>query len=154
MAFLDILWSSPLPTIAAVVIAIACAVGYWLFVLPMIEDVKRLRSENSDAAATISEYQKHFLKIQETVDKTQTNLTTVATLVERQTKQIHVLTQHTLHVSQRTKSVEEQVSSLQLIARNSEHALRILSEISDKQSQLSGVIYGLNLRGSSPPRGP
>lgn len=154
MGFLEVILSSPLPTVLALFVAGILLAGYWFIVLPQLAEMKNLRENHTEALSTIAKFDENFIKINDNTTKTNVSLQAVTAIVERQAKQMQVLTQHTLHISQRTKNIEEQVAALQVLARNSEHALRILSEISDKQSQLSGVVFGLNLRGTNPPRGP
>lgn len=153
-SILDIIWSSPLPTVIVAVIATALAAGYWFFVLPMLADIKKLRQDNATALSTIENFQTEFSQITQALSTSNTLLKSSYSLAERQTKQLSLISQQSAHIAQRTKALEEHLVTLQLLERNTENALRILSDVSDKQSQLSGVIYGLNLRGTQPPRGP
>lgn len=161
MGFLDAVLSSPLPTIVVLVIAVALAAGYWFFLLPLVENLKSTQKANTEANEIISSFQENLKSISDALEQQSKQITTVVrsnrvliTQADKHLQQVSIVSQQCARLATRSKLLEEQEKTLQALERNVENCRRALSEINDKQSQLTGVVFGLNLRGTQPPRGP
>lgn len=159
MGAIDLLLSSPIPVVLSVFLnAILFIVGYF-FVLPMIEAKKTLVSTNSQLADDVS---KHNQKTADALTQLSQAVSEIKSLVERPVStELNTL----IDVQKRTnesivsllgdirstldsgsRDSPQIIDALDALERHCERILRNCSDINDKQSQLTGIMLGLNLQ--------
>ena len=150
--------SSPLPTIIAVVVALLLAAGYWFFVLPGMEELKNLRTRNTELESEVL----NRLNL-DTIDNIKAQLDAIKATVERPTG-LDSLKESLTAIKDGIRELKESLNTsgnssvllqLNTIERNTERLLRNVADLSDKQSQATGVLLGLSMTSrNAPPRGP
>ena len=150
--------SSPLPTIIAVVVALLLAAGYWFFVLPGMEELKNLRTRNMELESEVL----NRLNL-DTIDNIKAQLDAIKATVERPTG-LDSLKESLTAIKDGIRELKESLNTsgnssvllqLNTIERNTERLLRNVADLSDKQSQATGVLLGLSMTSrNAPPRGP
>jgi predicted PurR-regulated permease PerM len=159
MGAIDVLYSSPIPVSLAIGFnLILLAVG-WLFVLPLHEEVKSLRkrAENFDnsyiqSVDAIKKMQDDLDEILGVVKHPDTQaLTSLAVVCDSLMSQVNDIRNNLGKEDPRERA--ELLNLLESLERNSERILRTVSDVSDKQSQVTGLMLGLGMQRGNPPRG-
>lgn len=163
-AIIDIIYSSPIPTIVAIVIAILLGAGYWFFVFPLLDEVKILRTRNIELENNLLD---HSRKNTDALAAMSQMLTDIKTVVERPTNSgsnaddIRLLCEgimtsiSDMRVNlgrENPRDRAELMNQMDSMDRNIERILRGTSELSEKQSQVTGIILGLTMQRGTPPR--
>lgn len=160
MGFLNALLSGPIPSVVAIVIALLLASGYWFFVFPLIGEAAKLREQNSNLTAELSRSVANVLALTPTILE-------IKRLCEDQSSSIGQeilpkLLEQQENVQKALRDVRTAIAELQEkttradneVLRDLERLVRIISEVNDKQSQVSGVILGLSMsHAHNPARG-
>ena len=160
MGMIDTIFSSPIPTIIAMVLALAFGAVIWWFAIPQMqqlkealativekdEEIKELRTTHTDDLKKMSQMLSEILAIVErpvsipAIEEIRNTISTMATALSGNR-----------HLDAST--VRELQNCMNAIDRNTERLLRTMSEVSEKQSQVSGIILGLNMHRGEAPRG-
>jgi molybdenum-dependent DNA-binding transcriptional regulator ModE len=159
MGAIDVLYSSPIPVSLAIGFnLILLAVG-WLFVLPLHEEVKSLRKRAENFDNSYSQSVDAIKKMQDDLDEilgvvkhpdTQA-LTSLAVVCDALMSQVNDIRNNLGKEDPRERA--ELLNLLETLERNSERILRTVSDVSDKQSQVTGLMIGLGMQRGNPPRG-
>lgn len=175
MDFINTIFSSPLPVAISAVIAVACLAGYWFFVIPLLEEVKTLRTKNVELQSLLGE---EFVQQKASVQRFMAELATglqsqqninelvavVASLKSTIEQQHHALSgslERMLHELQEIvrrlvsavdnttdssgRKDEEIRREVERLGRLIESVSRTVADISDKQSQVAGVLTGMGI---------
>lgn len=156
MGFLNGLLSGPIPSTIAIIIAFLLGAGYYFFVFPLISDHAALRKQNeklvgevSDGAAILAALVEIKKLCQDQVSGLSVEL--LPKLAEQQEslhKALREIQAVVAEVQTKTTRADDEMN------RELERIVRIISEINDKQSQVSGVILGLTMsHAHNPARG-
>lgn len=165
-AIIDFIYSSPIPTILALAIAIMLGAGYWFFVFPLLDEVKLLRTKNVELQDNLLE---HSRKSTDTLAAMSQSLADIKAIVERpgsggssSIEELKTLCDGIVTslgdiraglARDNPRDRANLTTQIDNIDRNIERILRTTSEIGDKQSQVSGIILGLTMQRATPPRG-
>lgn len=158
MGAIDVLYSSPIPVSLAIGFnLILLAVG-WFYVLPLQEEVKSLRkrAENFDnsylqSVDAIKKMQDVLDQIHDAVKHPDTQaLTSLAVVCDSIMGQMNDIRSNLGKEDPRDRA--ELLNLLESVERNSERILRTVSDVSDKQSQVTGLMLGLGMQRGNPPR--
>lgn len=175
MDFMQTILSSPLPIAVCVVITAACLAGYYFFVIPLLEEVKTLRDQNSDLQRKLGdefELQKanvqKFMQELATSLQSQQNVSDLVTIVgalksaveQQSTALTGVMERMFLEVRESLDKLSEVLDTafdhskqgrsdvqreVERLTRLLESLSRQVSDISDKQSQVAGVLTGMSI---------
>lgn len=175
MDFIQTIFSSPLPVAISAVIAVACLAGYWFFVIPLLEEAKTLREANAELQSKMGdefELQKanvqRFMQDLATSLHSQQNITELVTVVGSLKLAIdHQTTALSGGLERMFAEVQEALESLSSTLNNTsetytrkhddirreverlgrllEQLTRQVADISDKQSQVAGVLTGMSI---------
>ncbi|MNQ21842.1 hypothetical protein D3C85_349700 [compost metagenome] len=175
MDFMQTILSSPLPIAVCAVITLACLAGYWFFVIPLLEEVKTLRDSNTELQKKLGdefELQKanvqKFMQELATSLQSQQNVTDLVTMVgalksavEQQSTALSGVMERMFHevrdsldklgevldtASDSSKHDHTDIQrEVERLTRLLESLARQVSDISDKQSQVAGVLTGMSM---------
>ena len=175
MEFINTIFSSPLPVAISAIIAIACLLGYWFFVLPLLEDVKTLRETNATLTQKLGdEFELQKANMQKFTQELATNLQSQQNITELVTivssLKLTVEQQSTAlgsTLGQMFEDVRDSLDKLGSVLTNSsdtsvhknddlrreverlgrllESMTSQLRDMSDKQSQVAGVLTGMSI---------
>lgn len=175
MDAIQTIFSSPLPVAISAVIAIACLAGYYFFVIPLLEEVKALRTSNSDLQRKLGDEfelakanMQRFMQELATGMQSQQNITELVTIVGSLKAAVeHQSTALSGTLDRMFEEVRESLAKLGSALTNTsdtstrkhdeiqreidrlgrllETLTRQVSEISDKQSQVAGVLTGMSI---------
>jgi hypothetical protein len=160
MGMIDTIFSSPIPTIIAMLMSLVFGAVIWWFAIPQSAQLKE-----AVAKIAVKELEIKELRTTHTDDlkKMSQMLSEILAIVERPVSipgldELRILITSmagALNGSQHLDAamVRELQNSLSAIDRNTERLLRTLSEVSEKQSQVSGIFLGLNMNRGEAPRG-
>jgi hypothetical protein len=160
MDFLNAFLSGPIPSVVSVLIALMLAAGYWFFVFPLVSEAASLRESNNKLTAELSQTSAAALAVSQ-------QLLEIKRLCQDQSSSIGQeilpkLLEHQESVQRVLRDLRTALSDFQdkstrtdsEVVRDLERIVRIISEINDKQSQVSGVILGLSMSNAhNPARG-
>lgn len=126
MGFIELILSAPIPSLVAICMALVLAAGYWFYVFPLMEEAKVLRESNK---ALLVE-QKQILE--------QMNFSLNAIK--------GVVTQPCTDMVRLEKGLDEikQIGGHDM-EKSMERLHRVMSDISDKQSQITGILMGITM---------
>lgn len=156
MGFLNGLLSGPLPSAVAIIIAIMMGAGYYFFVLPLVSDHAALRKKNDELTGELSNNVAVLATLAEIKKLCQDQASGLSVellpkLAEQQEslhKALREIQTLVAEVQTKTTRADDEMN------RELERIVRIISEINDKQSQVSGVILGLTMsHAHNPARG-
>lgn len=175
MDFIQTILSSQLPIAVCTVIAVACLAGYYFFVIPLLEEVKTLRDSNADLQKKLGdefELQKaniqKFMQELATSLQSQQNVADLVTVVGALKSAVEQQSTALTGIMERTflevrESLDKLGSVLDIASDSSKHdrgdlqreverltrmlesVSRQISDISDKQSQVAGVLTGMSI---------
>lgn len=175
MDAIQTIFSSPLPVAISAIIAVACLLGYWFFVIPLLEEVKKLREANASLQSKMGdefELQKanlqKFMQELTTSLQSQNNISELVAIVNSLKVAVdHQSTALDSSFRQLAEDVRDSLDSLNTalsntsdsstrkhddIRREVERLGRLLEslatkvmEVSDKQSQVAGVLTGMSI---------
>lgn len=156
MGFLNGLLSGPIPSTIAIIIALLMGAGYYFFVFPLISDHAALRKKNSELTGELSNNAAVLAVLAEIKKLCQDQASGISVellpkLAEQQAslhKALRDIQAVVAEVQTKTTRADDEMN------RELERIVRIISEINDKQSQVSGVILGLTMsHAHNPARG-
>lgn len=159
MGAIDVLYSSPIPVSLAIGFnLILLAVG-WFFVLPLHEEVKSLRKRAENFDNSYIQSVESIKKMQDDLDEIlgllkhpdNTALVSLAVMCDTLLSQMNDMRNNIGKEDPRERA--ELINLLESLERNSERILRTVSDVSDKQSQVTGLMLGLGMQRGNPPRG-
>lgn len=159
MGAIDVLFSSPIPTAISMVVALALGLLIWFWAIPQSAtlkkaqtsleekdvEIKELRNKHTDDLKRMSQTLDEILTAVERpisipiLEELKSSLSTIMGTI-RGTKELDATT------------IREITSTLSTIDRNTERLLRTVSEVSEKQSQVSGIILGISMQRGGEPR--
>ena len=158
MEAINVLLAGPIPTVIAVLIALCLGAGYWFFVFPLVDEAKRLRTQNESLAADLVQNSSQLVlqmsaQLAEIKTICQSHSTTIAQdilpqLLEQHEAQQELLEELKAFISDLHNRDKRSTEDLQ---HTVERLIRAVSEINDKQSQISGVILGLSMTNAHNP---
>lgn len=160
MGVIDVIFSGPFPVILSIGLNVLLAAGYWFYGFPLAEEVKNLRRRSSEFDSSYIQSAESIKDMREVVDRifhavdrphSSAEILAVATVCDSIMASINDLRVNVGREDPRNRA--EMSNSLDNIERNSERILRALAEVSEKQSQSTGILLGINLQRGSPPRG-
>lgn len=167
MGAIDAILSSPIPTIVLLVACVLLSAGYWFFVFPQIDEIKTLRTRDSEWQGKYDTLQARLTEVNtKSVDTLQTFNATMEKLraaIEKPDgdgKEFETLSENILTAlgdirlnlgKDTSRQQAELLSQIDNIERTTERILKSVADVSDKQSQVSGIILGLNMRNGQPP---
>lgn len=157
----DVILNTPVPTIVALVIAIAALAGYWYFVLPLIAEVKELRDsvkkyksgEDSDITSRLSEllttskeFNDTLLRLREDVEK---NPDSALERLQEEFNKMKLDERSSLSEIKAAVLAILEYSRTSQVRDESFHQLlteliRHMQASSDKQSQIIGALCGMS----------
>lgn len=179
MEFIQTIFSSPMPVAISAVIAVACLAGYWFFVIPLLETNKRLQEQNDELQKRVSgEFDQQKASIQKFMQEltsamqNQQNITELVgavnalrAIVENQShalggtltrmlddvKDTIVRLSNVLDATSETsaRKDDEIRREVERLGRLLESLTRTVADISDKQSQVTGVLTGMSIAGAN-----
>lgn len=168
MGAIDAILSSPIPTIVLLVACILLGAGYWFFVFPQIDEIKTLRTRDSEWQGKYDTLQARLTEVNtKSVDTLQTFNATMEKLraaIEKPDdgKEFEILSENILTAlgdirlnlgKDTSRQQAELLSQIDNIERTTERILKSVADVSDKQSQVSGIILGISMRAGNTPRG-
>ena len=168
MGAIDAILSSPIPTIVLLVACILLGAGYWFFVFPQIDEIKTLRTRDSEWQGKYDTLQARLTEVNtKSVDTLQTFNATMEKLraaIEKPDdgKEFEILSENILTAlgdirlnlgKDTSRQQAELLSQIDNIERTTERILKSVSDLSDKQSQVSGILLGISMRAGNTPRG-
>lgn len=175
MDFIQTILSSPLPTAIAAVIAASALAGYWFFVIPLLEEVKELRSQNSNMQnrmgdefdsqkANVQRFMNELassIQGQQNINELVTSIEDLKQAVDQQAKSLggnfaqtlsdirtalSALNQALSNTSEAANRKDEEIRrEVERLGRLLEQLTRQVADISDKQSQVAGVLTGMSI---------
>ncbi len=148
MEAIDALLASPLPVIVSLVVALMCVIGIYVFVLPMMEENRKLRQSVTDHQEAIQDSLKNLSPMLE-------DIAHVKKMLENEGGLKSLFTEHQQHItkiSQQLAAVQEDESSEEVMKTLQNIESRLI-HLSEKQTHLSGMIQGINMMRDNPPRG-
>jgi len=160
MGAIDLLYSSPIPVILAIGLNALLMAGYWFYVFPMVDEVKALRKRGAEfdanylqSADAIKQMSQLLGEILEAVERpvSSHDVSAVVTVCDSIMASINDIRVNLGKENPRDRI--ELMNQVDNIERNSERILRTISEVSEKQSQVTGIILGINMQRGTPPRG-
>lgn len=167
MGAIDAILSSPIPTIVLIVVCAMFAAGYWIFVFPQIDEIKTLRTRDAEWQGKYDTLQTRLTEVNtKSVDTIQSFNATMEKLraaIEKPDgdgKEFETLSENILTAlgdirlnlgKDTSRQQAELLSQIDNIERTTERILKSVADVSDKQSQVSGIILGLNMRNGQPP---
>ncbi len=161
MGAIDLLYSSPIPVILAMGLNALLMAGYWFFVFPVMDEVKALRKRGAEfdasylqSADAVKQMSQILEEIREAVERPVSNQDVVAVVAVCENIMVSINDIRVNLGKDNPRERAELLNQVDNIERNSERILRTISEVSEKQSQVTGLILGINMqRGTTPPRG-
>ena len=171
--------NSPLPIAVLAVICVASLAGYWFFVIPMLEEIKTLRTRNTELESTmIIEIKNQTVAFEAALAdlnrkvSERRNLNELAVLIgelkttiERQTADLSTATNDIIKgvrsaISAIAKVIAEKAEAsardddelrrdLERLSRLVEQLSRQVSDVSERQSQVTGILTGMSITRSS-----
>ena len=156
MGFLNGLLSGPIPSVVAVMAALLMGAGYYFFVFPLISDHATLRKKNTELTDELSNNALVLASLQEIKklcndQASGLSVELLPKLAEQQAslhRALREIQSVVAEVQTKTTRADDEMN------RELERIVRIISEINDKQSQVSGVILGLTMsHAHNPARG-
>lgn len=175
MDAIQTIFSSPLPVAISAVIAVACLAGYWFFVIPLMEEVKTLRETNVDLQIKLGgEFEQQKASIQKFMQEVMTGVqnqqnvgelvsvvNALRTTVEQQTNALNSTLVRILddiqesiarlspvmtNISETSARKDDEIRrEVERLGRLLESLTRTVADISDKQSQVAGVLTGMSI---------
>jgi len=175
MDAIQTIFSSPLPVAISAVIAVACLAGYWFFVIPMLEEVKTLRETNVELQSKLGgEFEQQKASIQRFMQEVMTGvqnqqnvgelvsvINALRTTVEQQTNALNSTLVRILddiqesiarlspvisNLSETSARKDDEIRrEVERLGRLLESLTRTVADISDKQSQVAGVLTGMSI---------
>jgi hypothetical protein len=173
MGAIDAILSSPIPTIVLLVVCVLLGAGYWFFVFPLLDEIKTLRTRDADWQGKYDALNDKFtesnVKNTETLKSFSATMDTLRAATEKSAGNdaiqedfrtfsesiMQSLGDIRLNLGKDTSRQHAELhSQVDNIERTTERILKSVADVSDKQSQVSGIILGITMRGGgSPPRG-
>ena len=173
MGAIDVILSSPIPTIVLLVACVLLAAGYWFFVFPLLDEVKTLRTRDAEWQVKIDDLHVKLtdvnLKSAESLAAFTSTMDKIRAAVEKPSNDgiqedfrtfsesiMSSLGDIRLNLgNDTTRQQAELLSQIDNIERTTERILKSVADVSDKQSQVSGMVLGITMRGAGnlPPRG-
>lgn len=175
MDAIQTIFSSPLPVAISAVIAVACLAGYWFFVIPLLEEVKTLRETNVELQSKLGgEFEQQKASIQRFMQEVMTGvqnqqnvgelvsvINTLRTTAEQQTNALNSTLARILddiqesiarlspvisNLSETSARKDDEIRrEVERLGRLLESLTRTVADISDKQSQVAGVLTGMSI---------
>ena len=175
MDAIQTIFSSPLPVAISAVIAVACLAGYWFFVIPLMEEVKTLRETNVELQSKLGgEFEQQKASIQRFMQEVMTGVqnqqnvgelvsvvNALRTTVEQQTNALNSTLVRILddiqesiarlspvisNLSETSARKDDEIRrEVERLGRLLESLTRTVADISDKQSQVAGVLTGMSI---------
>lgn len=170
MGAIDAILSSPIPTIVLIVICVMLGAGYWFFVFPLLDEIKTLRGRDSEWQGKYDTLQTRLTEVNtKSVDALSTFNATMDKLraaiekpADSDGKEFENLSETILAAlgdirsnlgKDTSRQQAELLSQIDNIERTTERILKSVADVSDKQSQVSGIILGITMRGGTQARG-
>jgi hypothetical protein len=160
MGAIDLLYSSPIPVILAMGLNAFLMAGYWFFVFPMMDELKALRKRSAEfdanylqSADAIKQMSQILEEIREAVERPVSNQDVNAVVAVCENIMVSINDIRVNLGKDNPRERAELLNQVDNIERNSERILRTISEVSEKQSQVTGLILGINMQRGTPPRG-
>lgn len=165
MGAIDAILSSPIPTIVMIVICILLGAGYWFFVFPLLDEIKLLRTRDADWQGKYDALQNRLTEINtksvETLDSFTATMEKLRAAVEKPAgneiqDEFLTLSENIMSSlgdirlalgKDTSRQQAELLSQVDNIERTAERILKSVADVSDKQSQVSGIILGITMRG-------
>lgn len=170
--------SGPLPIAISTTVALSCLAAVWFFALPLLEEVKNLRSANSDLQSVITTYvQRSDVSWSETLQAVQKinnrledseineQLQKLHLLLSSQTSTLESLTERlapdvisrlqaianglATHIEDNSREDKDANRELERISRALDQLSRQLTDMNDRQSQVTGILTGMSMLKSS-----
>lgn len=154
MDFLNAFLSGPVPSVVAIIIALLLAAGYWFFVFPLVNEVASLREINNKMTAELLQQNANasaFASALKELKHGKLDQGALNKLLEAQDivqKSLRDVSNGLLELKEKSLRTDSE------LIHNLERIVRMVSEVNDKQSQVSGVILGLTMsHAHNPARG-
>lgn len=172
MEFIGTVLAGPLPVAVSTVVALACLTVFWYFVLPLLDEVKSLREANSDLQQVVSGYVENDAQRCGEVTELLAGLTSgfkelevsgLASLASQMEAQLKVSTTNhnalqelnnriqavsnslAVHIESEITFGKEATREIERLSKNLEQLTRQLSDISERQSQVTGILTGMTM---------
>ena len=162
MGAIDVLYSSPIPVTLAMGMNIILLAVFYFYVFPLQEEVKALRKRASD-------FDTSYLDSVEVIEQMSEKLDEIHIFLKTPNPEIAALSTLSKDVLSMLQDVRANVNAddprnhaelinlMEALERNSERILRTVSDVSDKQSQVTGIMLGMGMQrnsgGPNHPRG-
>lgn len=141
----------PLPSAIAYCVIVMCGLGYWFFVLPSMEELQKLREENSNLRSKQDDQIENLIKAigENGEDSILTKIDALYTLVDRrQNESLQSLESNTASLKQLIVQLEESQrrgdgsmhDDINRVQRLLNTLVDDVSSVSNKQSQLHGLV--------------
>ena len=172
MDLIGILLSGPVPVAVSSVIALSCLAAIWFFALPLLEEAKELRSRNEELQNTVTSFiesagprdgEVHVMLVElagrlEGFDGSQVKRLieasdAVVTSSTANGKQIAELSARlesvanslAVHIEAELTFGREANREIERLSRALEQLNRQLTDISERQSQFTGILTGMTM---------
>lgn len=175
MEALTAILNSPLPVAVTSIIALASLLGYWFFVIPLLEEAKTLRERNAKLqGALLEEIKNHAVSLKVTLDGISESVldkqnfnelasviselrltverhgdllqTSVASILQGVRASVEILTRNIADgAADGAHSGDNIRREIDRLGRLLETLSRQLSEVGDRQSQVTGILTGMSI---------
>lgn len=158
MGAIDVLYSSPIPVALAMGFNVILLAVFYFYVFPLQEEVKALRLRSAefdtkymDSVVVISDSVEVIEQMSDKLNEIHVFLKTpnadVAALASVCTSILTVVQDIRSSASHGDpRKHAELLSLIEALERNSERILRTVSDVSDKQSQVTGIMLGMGMQ--------
>lgn len=164
MDFITTIFNSPLPVALSAIIAILACAGYWFFVIPMLEEVKTLRTRNNELQDMLQgEFKRHLEQNLVKLNNMASTFDNIShkeiltalielkeMLAEHNTNALHKVETNVSAIFKvlarmETKMKTKPTAELTEITKMLNTILAEVDDIGDKQSQVTGILTGMSL---------
>jgi len=165
---IEVLVNTPLPTIASVIVAVACLIGYYLFVLPLISENRQLKKDNKElegkldvvSDTTLNKLLDQNLRFNEVLQRLEADIKNnpdkaVEKIIQALDKldgmmdkkdsvaitavaEIRTMLSNIVEQHHGSKSRDDMLHTMM------QELIRAMHNISDKQSQIIGALLGMS----------
>lgn len=166
MGAVDVLLSSPIPVVLSIFLNVVLLAAGWFFVIPLIDRERKLQEAHDTLVLDSTANSKQTADVLVTLSQ---SLEEIRTIVERPVSTnldslIEAQRSYTETVTSLLKEIRSSLDSddrdnsqmltlLTNLERNSERLIRTAADISEKQSQVSGILIGMHTPWANNPRG-